>query len=280
MARLVEQLTEAKIRNIRAPGLYADGRGLYLQVRHGGARSWIYRFTLNGRTRDKGIGALAEVGLVAARTKAADCRALQAKGIDPIDHAKAERSAAAVPIAGAGGPTFREVAEKYMEEKLKRLRSEVHRKQWHYSLETFAYPIIGDIPVVAVETPDILRVLRPIWEVRCETAMRLRGRIERILARAAVEGHRTGSNPALWRGHLKEALPERSEVSPVVHLLAMKFVDVPNFMAELRARTEVSAAALQFLIFTATRAGEVLGAAWDEVNWDADMDHSRCARKS
>jgi Arm domain-containing DNA-binding protein len=106
MARLVEQLTEAKIRNIRAPGLYADGRGLYLQVRHGGARSWIYRFTLNSRTRDKGIGALAEVGLVAARARAAECRALQARGIDPIDHAKAERVAATVTIAGSGGPHF------------------------------------------------------------------------------------------------------------------------------------------------------------------------------
>jgi hypothetical protein len=115
MARLVEQLTEAKIRNICAPGLYADGRGLYLQVRHGGARSWIYRFTLNGRTRDKGIGALAEVGLVAARAKAADGRALLARGIDPIDHAKAARTAAVVAIAGPGGPTFREAAEKYMD---------------------------------------------------------------------------------------------------------------------------------------------------------------------
>ncbi|MDQ2955141.1 MAG: Arm DNA-binding domain-containing protein, partial [Pseudomonadota bacterium] len=236
MARLVEQLTEAKIRNIRAPGLYADGRGLYLQVRDGGARSWIFRFTLNGRTRDKGMGALAEVGLVAARTKAAEYRALQAKGIDPIDHAKAERAAAAVPIAGSGGPTFREAAEKYMAEKLTRLRSEVHRQQWRYSLETFAYPIIGDMPVAAIRTPDVLSVLRPIWETRCETAMRLRGRIERVLARAAVQGHRSGDNPAQWRGHLKEELPKRSEVSPVVHFPAMKFAEVPAFMAELRVR--------------------------------------------
>ena len=267
MARLVDQLTEAKIRNIRAPGLYADGRGLYLQIRHGGARSWIYRFTLKGRTRDKGIGALADVGLVAARAKAADCRAFLAKGIDPIDHAKEARATGSVAIAGPGGPTFREAAEKYMDEKLRRLRSGVHRKQWRYTLETFAYPIIGDMPVATVGTPDILSVLRPIWETRCETASRLRGRIERILARAAVEGLRIGNNPAQWRGHLKEALPERSEVSPIVHHPAMKFTDVPAFMSELRARTEVSAAALQFLILTAARTGEVTGATWPEIDW-------------
>ena len=267
MARLVDQLTETKIRNISAPGFYADGRGLYLQVRAGGGRSWILRFTLNGRTRDKGIGALAEVGLIAARAKAAECRALLAKGIDPIDHAKEARAAASMAIAGPGGPTFREAAEKYMDEKLKRLRSEVHRKQWRYSLETFAYPIIGDMPVATVGTSDILRVLLPIWETRCESASRLRGRIERILARAAVEGLRTGNNPAQWRGHLKEALPERSEVSPIVHHPAMKFAEVPSFMAELRNRSEVSAAALQFLILTAARTGEVTGAPWDEINW-------------
>ena len=266
MARLIEQLTEAKIRKICTPGLYADGRGLYLQIRAGG-RSWIFRFTLNGRTRDKGIGALADIGLIAARAKAADCRALLAKGIDPIEQAKAERTAGFVTVAGPSGPTFRETADKYMDEKLRRLRSEVHRKQWRYTLETFAYPIIGDMPVATVGTSDILTVLRPIWETRCETASRLRGRIERILARAAVEGLRTGSNPAQWRGHLKEALPERSEVSPIVHHPAMKFSDVPAFMSELAARTEVSAAVLQFLILTAARTGEVTGATWPEIDW-------------
>jgi integrase len=155
-----------------------------------------------------------------------------------------------------------------MAEKLTRLRSEVHRQQWRYSLETFAYPIIGDMPVAAIWTPDVLSVLRPIWETRCETAMRLRGRIERILARATVQGQRTGDNPAQWRGHLKEELPKRSEVSPVVHFPAMKFGEVPAFMAELRNRSEVSAAALQFLILTAARSGEVIGATWSEIDWD------------
>jgi integrase len=266
MAHLIEQLIEAKIRNIKSPGLYADGRGLYLQVRGAGALSWIYRFTLNGRTRDMGLGALAEVGLVAARAKAAECRSLQAKGIDPIEQASTARTGAKITIAGASGPTFREAAEAYMDEKLKLLRNPVHRQQWRSSLQRFAYPIIGDLSAANIGTPEVLLVLRPIWESRCETAMRLRGRIERILARETVEGRRTGSNPATWRGHLQEALPKRSEVRAVVHHPAMKYSEIPAFMAALGARPELSAAALRFLILTATRTGETIGARWIEID--------------
>jgi hypothetical protein len=189
MAREIERLTEIKIRGLIAPGHYPDGGGLYLQISKAGTRSWVWRFRVAGKVREAGLGSLLDVGLVAARRKADEYRAQLARGIDPIEHARATRLAAS-PMQAPIGPTFREVAEKYMDAKLKRLRSEVHRKQWRYSLETFAYPIIGDLSVAAIETPDILRVLEPIWETKCETAMRLRGRIERILARAAVEGPR------------------------------------------------------------------------------------------
>ena len=269
MARLVEQLTEQKIRAINKPGLHPDGRGLYLQIQSGGARSWIFRFTLNGRTRDMGLGPLSDISLVQARAKTAGCRALRAKGIDPIEDAKAQRGP--VVHSRSSGPTFRECSEKYMEEKLSRLRSETHRHQWRYSLETFAYPIIGDMAVADVGTPDVLNVLRPIWESRCETAMRLRGRIERILARATVEGHRTSANCATWRGHLQEALPAKSEVSPVVHFRAMEVADVPAFMGELSQRIEVGAAALRFLILTVARTGEAIGARWSEIDWDKKL---------
>lgn len=266
MARLVEQLTEAKIRNLVAPGLHADGRGLYLQVRPGGARSWIYRFTLSGRTRDMGLGALAVVSLAKARGKAAAARALRDDGIDPIVQANAQGTT----LTMSKGPTtltFEEAAEAYMADRLKRLRSDVHRHQWRQTLELYAYPIIGSIPVDEIGTADVLAVLKPIWETKCETAARLRGRIERILARATVEGHRTGGNPATWRGHLQEALPARSEVQPIVHHPAMDFGELPAFMVELSKRAEVGAAALRFLILTAARTGEVTGARWSEVNW-------------
>jgi integrase len=258
MARLVEQLTEAKIRSLSEVGLYADGRGLYLQIRPG-ARSWIFRFRLNGRTRDKGLGALAQVSVVRARAAAHECRALVAKGIDPIESAKVTQP---VPI----GPTFEQAAEDYMADKLKRLRSEVHRRQWRFTLETYAYPIIGHVPVADLDTNHILSVLQPIWESKCETASRLRGRIERIIARSTVRGDRTGHNPATWRGHLQEALPKRSEVQPIVHHPAMDYADVPAFMGELQTKEGVAARALEFLVLTAARTGEVINADWREVD--------------
>lgn len=263
MARLIEQLTEAKIRGLNESGLYADGRGLYLQIRPTG-RSWIFRFRLNGRTRDKGLGALADVSLVQARAAAHQCRAFVAKGVDPIDAAKANSAQ-----LRTGGPTFEQAAEEYMADKLKRLRSEVHRRQWRYTLEAYAYPIIGAVPVADIDTRHILSVLQPIWEIKCETASRLRGRMERIIARATVKGDRTGANPATWRGHLQEALPKRSEVQPIVHHPAMDFADIPSFIADLHSREGVAARALEFLVLTAARTGEVINADWREVDWQA-----------
>jgi integrase len=266
MARLTHQLTETKIRALTEVGMYHDGAGLYLQVRPHGAQSWIYRFRLNSRTRDMGLGSVADVGLVRAREKAAAARALVNDGIDPIEHTRAQ---ATIPVAPKRhlSPTFEEVAEAYMADRLKRLRSESHRRQWQQTLVDYAYPIIGKMPVNEIETNDVLAVLKPIWEIKCETAARLRGRIERILARATVEGHRSGANPATWRGHLQEALPTRSEVQPVKHFRAMEFRDVPAFMAELCQIDTIGAVALRFLIFTAARTGEVLGARWSEIDW-------------
>ena len=265
MARLTHQLTETKIRALIEVGMYHDGAGLYLQIRPG-AQSWIYRFRLNGRSRDMGFGSLADVGLVRAREKAAAARTLVAQGIDPIEHTRAQ---ATIPVAPKRhlSPTFEEVAEAYMADRLKRLRSEIHRRQWRQSLRDYCFPIIGKMPVNQIETHDVLAVLRPIWEAKCETAARLRGRIERILARATVEGLRTGANPATWRGHLQEALPPRSEVQPVKHFRAMEFRDVPGFMVELRQISTVSAVALRFLVLSAARTGEVLGARWHEIDW-------------
>jgi integrase len=266
MARLIQQLTEAKIRTLTA-GLHHDGAGLYLQIKPGGARSWIYRFRLNARTRDMGIGSLADVGLVRAREKAAAARTLVAQGIDPIEHTRAQATIPAAPKRHSS-PTFEDVAEAYMADRLKRLRSGVHRDQWQQTLRDYAYPIIGNMPVNAIETNDVLAVLRPHWESKCETMARLRGRIERILARATVEGLRRGANPATWKGHLQEALPPRSEVQPVVHFRAMDFQDVPAFMVELGRIGTMSAISLRFLILTAARTGEVTGARWSEIDWN------------
>lgn len=284
MARLVDQLTEAKIRTLGAVGLHADGRGLYLQIRPGGARSWIYRFTTNGRTRDMGLGALADVSLVKARAKAADARALVTKGLDPIEDSKARRAATRAPLATLSGPTFEEEAEAYMADKLPRLRSQVHQHQWRQTLQVYAFPIIGKVPVAEIGTSHVLAVLQPIWDEKCETASRLRGRIERILARATVKGRRSGANPATWRGHLQEALPKRSDVRPVVHHPAMEFADVPAFMAELALRKEVGAVALRFLVLTAARTSEVTDSMWSEIDsagqtWTVPPDRAKTGRE-
>jgi integrase len=267
MARLIQQLTEAKIRTLLTkPGLHLDGAGLYLQVKPGTA-SWIYRFTLNRRTRDMGCGAYVDVSLPKARDKASAARALVKDGIDPIEHTRTQAIIPAAPKRHFA-PTFEEVAESYMADRLKRLRSEIHRHQWRQTLVDYAYPIIGKTPVNEIETNDVLAVLKPIWESKCETAARLRGRIERILARATVEGHRSGANPATWRGHLQEALPARSEVQPVKHFRAMDYQDVPAFMAELGQIDTVAAATLRFLVLVAARTNEVLGARWNEIDWN------------
>jgi integrase len=270
MARLVQRLTEAKIRALTKVGLHADGQGLYVQIRPGGARSWIYRFRLGHtgvkRTRDMGLGALTDVSLVKAREKAAAARALVAGGIDPIAHTRAQATIPAAPKRHFA-PVFEEVAEAYMADRLKRMRSGVHRDQWQQTLRTYAYPIIGLMPVDQIETNDVLKVLKPHWETKCETMARLRGRIERILARATVEGLRRGANPASWKGHLQEALPPRSEVQPRTHFRAMDYQDVPAFMAELGRIGAMSAISLRFLVLTAVRTSEVTGARWSEINW-------------
>jgi len=266
MARLIQQLTEAKIRTLTA-GMHHDGAGLYLQIKPGGAQSWIYRYRLNGRTRDMGLGSLVNLGLVKARDKASAARALVDDGIDPIEHTRAQATIPAAPKRHFS-PTFEECSESYMADRLKRLRSEIHRHQWRQTLVDYAYPVIGQMPVNEIETNDVLAVLKPHWESKCETMARLRGRLERILARATVEGLRHGANPATWRGHLQEALPSRSEVQPVKHFRAMDYQDVPAFMVELGQIDTVAAASLRFLILTAARTGEVIGARWNEVDWN------------
>src|SRR5215831_17606350 len=154
MARLIQKLTEAKIRTLTAIKLHPDGAGLHLQIKPGGSRSWVYRFRLNGRTRDMGLGALADVSLVKAREKAAAARALVDEGIDPIEHTRAQAIIPAAPKRSSS-PTFEEVAESYMADRLKRLRSEIHRHQWRQTLVDYAFPVIGNLPVNEIETKDV-----------------------------------------------------------------------------------------------------------------------------
>jgi integrase len=239
------------------PGRHVDGRGLMLLVKPTGARSWVLRYQLNGRRRDMGLGSYPEVTLAAAREKALEARRRLVDGIDPL----ATRPAPSL--------TFRDAAEALIESKRSGWRNAKHAAQWSSTLKEYAYPVLGDLDVKSIETPEVLAVLRPIWSKKSETASRLRQRIEAVLDYAAVQGLRSGLNPARWRGHLENALPKPSQVRRVVHHAALDWRELPTFMVELSSRQGVSARALEFVILTAARSGEVRGMRWSEIDLEA-----------
>ena len=246
--------------------MYSDGGGLYLQVTEAGAKSWIFRFMLNGRAREMGLGPLHAVSLADARTRAAECRRLRADGVDPIEARKLERGKAR--LAAARALSFRDAADAYINAHQAGWRNAKHAAQWRSTLETYAGPVFGSLPVQDVDVSLIMKVLEPIWATKTETASRLRGRIEVVLDWATARGYRQGDNPARWRGHLGNLLPQPARVQRVKHHPALPYVEVGAFMGALRQQDGVAAGALQFLILTATRTSETIGARWAEVKLD------------
>ena len=262
-------LTALRVGKEKKPGLYSDGLGLYLQVRAGGAKSWIFRYRTNGKLRDMGLGSATAVSLSQAREKAAACRSLRANGIDPIDTKREESAKSRAEFSRA--MTFEQCAAAYIEAHRAGWKNAKHAAQWTATLATYAYPVFGTEPVAAVDTSMVLKVLEPIWNTKTETASRLRGRIESVLDWARVREFRHGENPAHWRGHLDHLLPKRSKVAAVKHHAALPYDQVPAFMASLRAEVGVAARALEFCILTASRTGEVLGARWSEIDIKAKV---------
>jgi integrase len=240
------------------PGRYGDGAGLYLVVSPSGARKWVYRFTFGGKVTETGLGSADRVSLAEVRDKARDARKMVEAGENPID---ARRRAAS---AKAGIPTFGAVADALIAAKESEWRNEKHRSQWRTSLTEFAAPLRCS-PVDEIDTAAVLAVLTPLWQVKPETASRVRGRIEAVLDAAKAQGHRSGENPAAWRGHLAHLLPKRGKLTRGHHA-AMAYRDVPAFIAQLRECDAIAAMALEFCILTATRSGEVYGARWSEID--------------
>lgn len=261
MPRSRYKLTEKIVAAITKPGLHPDGARLYLQVSATGTKSWVWRYTLKGRTREMGLGALADVGLTAARARVDELRPLLAKGIDPIEAARLE--AIVEPQPQEPVPTFEEFAREWVKARVTGWENAKHRYQWLRTLEMYAFPLIGHLAVDAIGTQQVLIVIEPIWAAIPETAMRLRGRIERILAAAAVRGHRPATNPATWRGHLKEVLPAQR---PGGNYPSMPYRELPAFMARLIARGNLGDHAARFSILTAARPGEARGARWPEID--------------
>jgi integrase len=271
MARLIERLTAKDIRT-RGPGKHPDGRGLYLYVSETGGRSWVLRYMIAGRSHEMGLGSAYDFSLPEARQRASDARKLAAGGADPLSAKRVELKAkiAAIEadrIQAARAMTFRDCAAAYIRENEADWRNQKHRQQWSNTLITYAYPVLGDLPVGAIDRGLVLKVLRPIWRAKHETASRVRGRIETILDWARVHGHREDGvpNPAMWSGNLEHALAAKKP--RIEHHAALPYKDMNSFLIELRQRNGIGAIALEFAILTAARTGEVIGAQWQEIDF-------------
>jgi integrase len=269
VTKRIDRLSPRRVATERRPGYYADGGGLYLQVSPARTKSWVFRFTLNGRAREMGLGSLDTFALPEARNRALACRKQLDERIDPIDARDALRAQGRLDAAKA--LTFSECAEKYIAAHRAGWRSAKHASQWERTLKTYAEPVIGKLPVQRIDVGLVMRVLEPIWKDKPETASRLRGRIEAILDWASARGLRTGDNPARWRGHLDSLLPARAKVRAVTHHPALPYADIGAFMGSLREQDGTVARALEFTILNAARSGEVMGAQWSEFDLDAKI---------
>lgn len=275
MARAINRLSARTVATLKEAGYHADGGGLYLQITASGAKSWIFQYKRNGRSREMGLGSLLAITLADARTEAQAARRLRAEGKDPITERDARR-AAELKV-----PTFKKAAEDYIESQRAGWTNPKHVDQWTNTLNTYAYPVIGEMRVNEIDTAHILEILNPIWTTKTETASRVRQRIEQVLDSCAAKKLCSRENPARWRGHLDKLLPPPSRVRKVKHHAAMPYVDLPTFMQELKLRPGVDARALEWTILTACRTSETIKAEPSEDRgdqWSIPADRTKSKR--
>lgn len=269
MGRSIERLNALQVAKLTKPGYYCDGAGLYLQVSPSGSKSWIFRYERAGKQNEMGLGSFNTFSLSEARNRAGEKRKLLADDIDPLE---AKRGAILKKrMEDANIITFDEAAAAFIKANSPAWRNAKHGEQWRNTLATYASPVIGSMPISEVNTAMVLRILQPIWNEKTETATRLRGRIEKILDWAKVQGFRAGDNPAAWRGHLSEVLPKPSKVANAGNHAALPWAEIGSFMATLRAVPGAGALAMELIILTATRTSEVLNAPWTEFDLDAGV---------
>jgi integrase len=221
-----------------------------------------------GRSREMGLGSVDDVTLEEARELARNARRLVLEGADPIQKRREQR--AARDLERAKLMTFKECAERYIAAQQVAWRNSKHAAQWPATLEAYVYPAFGSLSVQAIDVALVMKALDPIWAAKPETASRVRGRIESVLDWATARGYRKGENPARWRGHLENLLPRTSKIRQVEHHAALPYTELPEFMAKLRNpknAADAAAQALEFLILTAARTGEVIGAKWSEIDF-------------
>jgi integrase len=262
-----DRLLPRIIGTLKQPGMYPDGHGLYLLISPNGARSWIFRYKFQKRRHEMGLGGFPMISLAEAREVAKGYRRQLHDGFNPLEQRRVLRQAA--KLEAAKRIPFKQCAETYIAETSPAWKNRKHAAQWSSTLEAYAYPVFGDLPVQAIDTSLVVTALRAIWQAKPETASRLRGRIERILDYARVSGYRTGENPARWRGHLDKLLQHRSKLRRTKHHAALPYPEVAGFMRRLQDQDGAAAHALQFTILTAARTNEVRGARFDEVDFAA-----------
>ena len=275
MARTVNRLSARQAQTVKETGRYADGAGLYLDVKRSGRKSWTFIFQFENKRKEMSLGSFSEISLADARQAAADARALVQSGINPIEHRR------------SGGSTnhqltFGAFADSLLDDILKEYKNQKHRDQWRMTLEKYAAPIRSK-PIANIDTADVLAVLKPHWQERPETASRLRGRLERVFAAAIAKGLRTQSNPAIWKGHLDALLPSPKKLTRGHHK-ALPYEQLPRFMADLREQDGLSALALELVILSATRTSETLQARWSEVDlkkkiWTIPAERMKAGRE-
>lgn len=244
-------------------GRHADGDGLYLQVTAAGSRSWLYRYSSAGRAHEMGLGAYPAVSLATAREKARDATKARAGGIDPLTHKRTSTAA-----ASRAAVTFAEIADEYLSAH-KSGWSPKTNYIWELGLRTYAGKAFGSLPVAEIGVDHLLKLLRPIWAEKAETASRVRRQVEAVLNYARSRGLRSGDNPAAWKGNLQFALVSHAKIVEVDHYAALHYSAAPAFIKELREREGLGVLGFEFLILTAARTGEVLGASWDEIDFES-----------
>jgi integrase len=252
MARQLNKLNARKVTTLAKPGRHSDGGGLYIVIDPSGARRWVFLFRWRGKLKEMGLGGIASVSLADAREAAGRARKSVAAGINPIEAKRRQGTEV----------TFGEAADQLVASLAPGWRNPKHKAQWEMTLREYCKPI-RSLPIDSITTEDVLSVLNPIWIAKPETAGRVRGRVERVLDAAKARGQRSGENPAAWRGHLRNLLPKRQVLSRGHHA-AMPFERIQAFLEDLRQREAVAAKALEFLILSAARTGEVTGARWSE----------------
>ena len=263
-----KELGALAVSNIRDRGIHFIGgvTGLALNVTKYGSRSWVLRYQVGGKRRDKGLGSYPSVTLAEAKELARAARSKLALGIDPIEEGRAIRSKLLADQASA--LTFSEAANKYLEAHEKGWKNAKHAQQWRNTIATYAYPVLGKMLIRDIDVSHVLKVLEPIWATKTETASRLRGRMESVFDWAIAREYRKGTSPAHWKGRLDKLLPAPGKVAKTDHHRALPYAQLPAFMTALREHLGMGSMALQFLILTASRSGEVRGARWSEFDLD------------